>query len=406
MINVGIDAIDFYVPHYYLDLKDLAVARGIDPEKFCVDLGQQSMAIVPPGEDVVTLAANAAAKVLRQSKISVNDIAMLLFATESSFDCSKAAGMYLHRLLHLPQECRVVELKQACYGATAGLQLALPFLRQNPNKKVLLVASDIARYDLNSAAESSQGAGAVAMVLAASPRLLAIEQESGVCAKEVMDFWRPNYCDVALVDGWLSCDAYLKMLLEAWSSYVELSQRTFDDHQRFCYHTPVPKLVERAHRRLAKKNGYTVLNDAEFELQVGESFVYNRVIGNTYTASLYLGIISLLDNAAEDLQGKRIGLYSYGSGSVAEYFSAVVMLGYRACLQPSVGASGSVHQRQLELRQRLSYAEYEQFYNFKLPHDGSSFVVPQQYEVGEFKLAKIEKHQRIYAACERSHASY
>jgi len=402
MLTTGIDAINFYTSSYYLNLQTLAQARGVDPEKFCSDLGQKKMSITPPGEDVVTLAANAAVDVLQYCDI--NDIAVLLFATESGIDCSKAAGMYVHQLLQLPSSCRVVELKQACYSATAGLQLALPFLRQNPTKKILLIAADIARYALGGAAESSQGSGAVAMLLSVKPRLLVIEKESGIYTKEVMDFWRPHYSDVAIVDGRLSCDVYLRMLSEVWCAYKISSGRDFNDHQYFCYHTPVPKLVERAHRRLAKINGYQHLSDAEFSRQVGQSLWYSRQIGNTYAASLYLGVISLLEDAGDDfdvdivpipsgqdLGGKRLGLYSYGSGSVAEYFSAVVVDGYRTMLSPQR------HLDALEQRTELTYAEYENFYNFQLPQDGSILEIPQ-YETGRFRLAKVTQHQRIYEA--------
>jgi hydroxymethylglutaryl-CoA synthase len=63
----------------------------------------------------------------------------------------------------------------------------------NPTKKVLLIASDIAKYGLNTSGESSQGGGAVAMILSKNPRLVAIESGSGVYTEDVMDFWRPSY---------------------------------------------------------------------------------------------------------------------------------------------------------------------------------------------------------------------
>ena len=48
----------------------------------------------------------------------------------------------------------------------------------------------------------------------------------------------------------------------------------------------------------------------------------NRKIGNIYTGSLYLSLISLVFNRSEaDLQGKRAFMYSYGSGVSASSFS-------------------------------------------------------------------------------------
>ena len=87
MVKVGIDALSFYTPRYYLELATLATARGVDPHKFTVGLGQEAMSIAPPGEDVVTMAANAASHLLQNEDLS--QLAMVLFATESGIDQSK-----------------------------------------------------------------------------------------------------------------------------------------------------------------------------------------------------------------------------------------------------------------------------------------------------------------------------
>src|SRR3990167_3870943 len=250
MITTGIDRISFYTSPYYLDLTTLAKAQNLPAQELCESTGQSQMSVAPPDEDVVTLAANAAYSILND--IDKDQIEILLFATESGIDQSKAAGIYVHQLLGLSKHCRVVELKQACYGATAALQMAKSLLQQHPTKKILLIASDIARYELNTTAEASQGCGAVAMLLAANPRILALEEEAGFYVEDAMDFWRPNYRREAFVNGRLSCDLYLKALKESWQHYQQQSNRALQDHHYFCYHTPIPRLVENAHKRLAR----------------------------------------------------------------------------------------------------------------------------------------------------------
>jgi hydroxymethylglutaryl-CoA synthase len=145
-MKLGIDCISFYTPHYYLDLATLAAARGVDVDKYKVGLGQDKMAVTPPDEDIVTFAANAAYPLLKQ--VDVEQIDTVFLATESGIDQSKAAGIFVHHLLNLPKNCRVVEVKQACYSATAALQMALSYVARNPKRKVLIIASDIARYSL------------------------------------------------------------------------------------------------------------------------------------------------------------------------------------------------------------------------------------------------------------------
>lgn len=385
--KVGIDTLSFYTSRYVLDLAALAAERQIDPQKFRVGLGQHQMAVPPPGEDIVTMGANAAKRALEQ--VDKDQIEMLLFATESGIDQSKAAGIYIHDLLKLSNRCRVVELKQACYAGTLGLQLTMPFLRENPDKKVLLIASDVARYGLGAPGEPSQGCGAVAMVLGANPRLMAIEPEYGVVTENIMDFWRPNYRDAALVDGKYSSRMYLQILEKCWAQYAEKSKRSFSDHDYFCYHTPVSRLAEKAHCFLNKIAGNTATSEAALLEELAHSLEYSRQMGNCYTASLYLGLASLLDHAKEDLPGKRVGFYSYGSGCIGEFFSGVIQPNYQQVLD------SSHHALLMKARQPLSYAEYEAFYNFDFPTDGQSLEIPT-HQTGAFRLARINEHKRIY----------
>ncbi|MEM9242682.1 MAG: hydroxymethylglutaryl-CoA synthase [Pseudomonadota bacterium] len=386
MTTVGIDKIGFYTPHYVLSLSMLAAHRGVNPDKFLIGLGQHRMSVPAPDEDVVTMAANAAERLLRD--VDCDSIDTLLFATESGIDQSKSAGIYVHGLLNLPQRCRVVELKQACYSATQALQMACAMVQRRPDKNVLIIAADIARYGLCSSGEPSQGGGAVAMLISAQPRLLAIEPHYGLYTNDIMDFWRPNYRREALVEGKYSAKMYLQALKQSWQHYKENSGHGFNDFSGFLYHAPVPRLVEKAHKELARYESLP-LDDQQVAAQTADGLRYGREIGNTYTASLYIGLISLLENSADDLSHQRIGLYSYGSGCVAEYFSGVIQAGYQQYLDKSY------HQQLIEQRQALSIEDYEKFFTSQLPRDGSAFQLPQ-YNTGNYRLAGIENHKRLY----------
>jgi hydroxymethylglutaryl-CoA synthase len=386
MIPVGIDTLAIYTPRYKLDLNRLAKARGHDDRYYAAGLGQQAMAVPPPGEDIITMAANAAHQAL--VGIDKQSISMLLFATESGVDQSKAAGIYIHHLLQLNPACRVVELKQACYSATMGLQLALTYLQQYPHQKVLVIASDIARYGLGSTGESSQGAGAVAFLLSAHPRLMVMDPECGFATEHAMDFWRPNYLDEALVEGKYSSKLYLSMLETCWRRYTALSGRTLQDHAYCCYHTPVPRLVETAHHQLLKLNEIR-LSKEESAAAVADFLHYARLMGNSYTAALYVGFASLLDHCKTSLANQRIGFYSYGSGCVAEWFSGVVQPGYEVALHTAY------HQDLFSKRIALTIDEYEAFYTFRYPTDGGEYVIPH-YATGHYRLGRFQQHKRLY----------
>lgn len=383
---VGIESAAFYTSQYFIDLATLAKARGVPEDKYYIGLGQRQMAVFPPDEDIVTLAANAARTLLADN--DAEEIGMLLFATESGIDQSKSAGMYLHRLLNLPKNCRVLELKQACYSATGAILLSLDWLKAHPDKKVLVIAADIARYGLNTPGEPSQGGGAVALLLSTRSRLVAIEEGSGIYAEDAMDFWRPNYRDEALVDGKYSCDLYLKSLKEAWQDYQKNTQRHYEDHAYFLFHIPIPRMAEKGLQKLALANGKGRLADAELEKQLGDSLNYSRTVGNCYTASLYLGLLSLLEHR-EDLAGKRLGFYSYGSGAIGEFFSGIVLPDYQQYL------FAAKHKALLQNRTELDINEYERFYSFTHPKDGSQIELPKS-KTGLYRLKGFQSHQRIY----------
>jgi len=385
-MNIGIDRLSFYTSNYYVDLKTLAEARLVDPDKYYIGIGQEKMGIPPPDEDVVTLAASAAYPLMRDGEL--DDVELLLFATESGIDQSKAAGIYVHGLLEMSPRCRTVELKQACYSGTAGLQLAIGFVARNPGKKALVISSDIARYELGSPGEATQGCGAVAMLVSANPRLVAIEPESGFYTEDVMDFWRPNYRSEALVDGKYSTMVYIHALLESWKQYAELTDRTLTDFDRFCYHIPFTKMAEKAHQKLSRKLKVPIGKETIASLLEG-SLRYSRITGNCYAGSMYVGLTSLLDTDGEDLTGKRIGLYSYGSGCVGEFFSGVVQPGYREVLY------ADRHRNLLENRTELTYQQYEDIFNYGVPVDGGEYVFPQ-YKTGPFRFSGISQHKREY----------
>jgi len=385
-MNIGIDRISFNTSNYFVDLKTLAEARSVDSDKYYLGIGQEKIGIPPPDEDVVTLAASAAYPLKQDGEL--DDVELLLFATESGIDQSKAAGIYVHGLLEMNSRCRTVELKQACYSATAGLQLAIGFVARNPSRKALVIASDIARYELGSPGEATQGCGAVAMLVSADPRLVAIDPECGYYTEDVMDFWRPNYRSEALVDGKYSTMVYIHALIESWKQYAERSGRTLADFDRFCYHIPFTKMAEKAHQKLCRKFKVDVAKDT-LQALLDESLRYSRVIGNCYTGSTYVGLTSLLDTAKEDLAGKRIGLYSYGSGCVGEFFSGVVQPGYREFLYVDQ------HRNLLENRTELTYQQYEDIFNYGVPIDGGEYVFPQ-YKTGPFRFSGISQHKREY----------
>lgn len=379
-MNIGIDKIAFYIPEYYVDMNELAAARGVDANKFTKGLGQAKMAVVPVTQDTITMGANAAVKIVSEEDKSLID--MVILCTETGLDFSKAGAAVIHKMLGINPYARSIEFKQACYSATAGIQLGKDYVASHPGRKVLVVASDISRYGLKSAGEPTQGAGAVAMLISEEPKILKLDHDTTFFTDDINDFWRPIYSDYALVDGKYSNEEYQRLFTTTMSAHFERFNKTLDDYHAMTFHIPYSKMGLKALKLIADEESYVSLFK-NFQI----STYYNRLVGNVYTASLYLSIISLLVKG--DLEaGNAIGMFSYGSGAVGEFFAGIVQEGYKDHL--------IIQDDELNQRIRLSVKEYESMYMTRPNQEGTHQIFNTQNETSHFYLKEIKNHIRIY----------
>lgn len=368
--RVGIDAMAFSGAQCYLDMVDLATARGVDPAKFVVGIGQQQMSVATPCEDTVSMAALAGRQALQNFDIDPAEIGTLIIGTETGIDHSKPASVYVHELLGLPGNCRTFETKHACYGGTAALTSAADWISSGRarGRKALIIASDIARYGLGTPGEPTQGAGAVAMVISENPRLFELQMDCiGDFAGQVMDFWRPLYSKYAFADGHYSIQCYLDALSGAMDDALSVAadKSRFDpDNLAACfYHVPFVKMARKAHTRLVEcrlGRNLDLTNNSDKEL-FAESYgrlvapwlSTNAVVGNIYTGSLFLTMIDFISQANTELENREVSLFSYGSGCGASILLARVTEGamsYAQALDPS---------DDIAARQRLTVDDYE-----------------------------------------------
>ena len=383
-MSIGIDKIGFATSQYVLNMADLALARGVDPEKFSKGLMLDATSITPITEDIVTLASDAAADILTDDDKKAID--MVIVATESSIDQSKAAAVYVHSLLNIQPFARSFEMKEACYAATAGLNYAKLHVAAHPNSKVLVIASDIARYGVGSSGESTQGA--VAMLVSQNPRILELADDNVAQTRDVMDFWRPNYSSTPFVQGIYSNKQYLDSLKTTWVAYQERHQVDFADFAAFCLHLPYPKLALKGLNKIIPKD-LNPENKERLTSNFEASITYSRQIGNIYTGSLYLGLLSLLEQSQNLKTGDKIGFFSYGSGAVSEIFSGRLVEGYKDMLRSD----------RLDIfaqRHNLSVADYEQLFYEEAQLDDTGSTQFNTYQTGPFRLTEISEHQRIY----------
>ena len=395
--EVGIEALGIALPRRYLPLEELAAARGIEAAKYAIGLGAREMAVADPGEDSVALAATAAARLLAANEVDVASIGMLVVGTETGVDHSKPVASFVQGLLGLPRAMRTFDTQHACYGGTAALMAASDWIASGNarGKSALVICSDIARYGLHTAGEPTQGGAAIALLVSQRPALLALDQgTSGVFSTDVHDFWRPHGRREALVDGHYSIACYLDAVAGAYRAWRGSAQLSADALAAIVYHAPFCKMARKAHahvRRCEREYTSRPLDDeaalaASHAQQVAPSLELVSRIGNTYTASLYLGLASLLHERGGALAGQRIGMFSYGSGCSSEFFSGVV--GARAGeLIARAGIDALLRDRV-----RIDVPEYERIMG--LPRETALDAPP---DPALFRFAGVQSDRRTYA---------
>lgn len=447
---VGIDDLAIYIPKLYVDYKDFAKARGIDPQKLEYGIGIKKMALVDTNQDPACMAANACLKLMQKNHLHPEDIGRMYIATESGLDESKAMNSFVIGMLEQVygedsfEHAGGIECKFACVSGSYAIYDNANWIRadENNGKAPVVIVSDIAKYDIGSAGEYTQGAGAVAILVKENPRLLSFDQKvTSTIIKNEYDFYRPFGKETPLVNGNYSNLLYLIQVRKAFDSYKEKAIKTglitlkdgesITDHiDLFSVHLPYRKMGEKAlayllrhewrylprWKQVIRELGMeeplpkdprgtieSILADIEFmksdekfrrafmqtsfynevyERKMSSSLEASAIIGNLYTASMYMGFRSLLEfeyKKGVELEGKRVGFGSYGSGSSAMVFSGVIQPGYKEVVKRMN------LEEEIGIRTKLSMEEYERLHNGREMGLNDSILHNRQ----EFLLIKI-----------------
>jgi hydroxymethylglutaryl-CoA synthase len=420
-MTIGIDDMALYVPKLFLDIRALAEKREIPYDKLSRGLGLYKMAICDVHEDAATMAAEAIVELIERNNLDPRQIGRVYLGTESALDGAKPTATYAVQMAQKRLEkqwgadcfrhCDVLDMTFACIGAVDALQISLDWVAADQRNIGIVVASDIAKYELHSTGEYTQGAGAVAMLVKAQPRLLAVQRTFGVAMESVHDFYKPrreHYCETPIFDGQFSNQCYQNRMSEA---LIDFRKRATQDGvmqtgqfpalserwARMIFHLPysfhakrmfVEQFVEERKEKGAWEKDtakYKLLNPentpspdpktqekarSAFLKSVSESDLYKKFVaeklekaqrasqetGNLYTASIFLALMSTLEcDLAENtaLDKKRFGFIAYGSGSKAKVFEATVQKGWE-----NVVRHFKVFEKITE-RQPISYDQYE-----------------------------------------------
>jgi hydroxymethylglutaryl-CoA synthase len=396
-MKIGIDAIDYYVPPIALRIDELAKARDISPAKLEKGLGLHAMSLTDVNEDAASLAANALLRLIENNKIDPTTIGRIYLGTESAIDAAKPTSTYAVGAVEDKltdqfgercfKNCDVVDLTFACIGAIDALENCIDWVRANPSRKAIVLASDIAKYKLNSSGEYTQGAGAIATLISSNPNILEINDTIGIGMQHVGDFFKPRrtlsnidlqkfsngitvqeitesskekmelFSEEPVFDGHYSNECYQNRIKEALDHFNEQKKTDFlEDWNHLIFHLPYAYQGRRMMLDIwllwIKEKGLIKLLEEEvgpinsmvfkdWKKEVSKSTIYQKFIkekiadgekasmqiGNMYTGSIFMSLISLLVVSMEqqkELAGTNIGFLSYGSGSKSKILEGTI----------------------------------------------------------------------------------
>jgi|TARA_E500000178_G_scaffold322872_1_gene347969 hydroxymethylglutaryl-CoA synthase len=413
MKKVGIDALSYYVPSLYVDIKDLASSRDIAPEKLEAGLGLRKMTTPDYDEDSASIAANSLYRLIKDNNIDPRKVGRVYLGTESGVDASKPTSSYVVEIIEniLSEEfgercfknCDIVDLTFACAGAVDALENCCDWVKNGYNRQAIVIASDIAKYELYSTGEYTQGAGSVSMLICENPSIISFNGTWGVSTKGIGDFFKPRrvfkksnilieaakllgqdvseneaeiilesanskfwsdtndlieiYKEEPIFEGQFSNESYKERVHEAIENFNEQNQRDFlTDWENIIFHLPyafhgrrmiINKWLDWMSENNLSHKIYSEIgepiseDDKEWIRKVSKSSIYKSFIeekispgerasseiGNMYTASIFMSLISSLIEANinnKDFENKKIGFISYGSGSKAKIFEGTI----------------------------------------------------------------------------------
>ncbi|WBB80643.1 hypothetical protein O7606_04425 [Micromonospora sp. WMMD882] len=365
-MRVGIEKLNLYGGRAYLSIADLASARGnnlAELERRQM-VPYESRSIIPPYEDPVTLAVNAAERLLTDD--DREQIELVVVATESAVDFGKPISTWVQRHSRLPAHSRNFEVKHMCYGGTAALRVAASWVASGvrPGRKALVINSDLSRTrnhvqtEDDDLGELMAGGSAVAMLVSAEPTVFELELEkAGYWTNELSDALRPN-SRTEIITGQTSFYSYLDALEETYERYEQLvGEIDFDTYfRKNIYHAPFPGMTRVAHRTLLNRiGGYDkAAVEASWRERVAESTHFARRIGSAYGASTFICLLGMLHAGSGFTTGDRFSVFAYGSGCQAEFYSGLVGADAQAYVR---GLDLDAH---LDSRVRLGVEQYEQ----------------------------------------------
>ena len=333
-------------------------------------------------EDIYSFALTTVSSLLNKYSIDPKSIGRLEVGTETLLDKSKSVKSVLMQLFqeHGNTNIEGVDTVNACYGGTNALFNAINWVESSAwdGRDAIVCAGDIALYKKGNARPTG-GAGCVAMLIGPDAPLAFEPGKRGTYMQHAYDFYKPDLTsEYPVVDGHFSVTCYTEAVDACYNAYnareaslqkdgitngvheaSDNAKTPLDRFEHVLFHSPTCKLVAKSYARMlyndyraspenpafesvpqdlkdlsykqslsdkTVEKTFMTLSKKQFQARVQPSIQVPTMCGNMYCASVYGSLVSLLSNVpSEQLKGRRVGIFSYGSGLASSFFSMKVV---------------------------------------------------------------------------------
>lgn len=334
---------------------------------------------MPRPPDIYSFALTAVSNLLQKYEIDTNSIGRLEVGTETILDKSKSVKSVLMQLFGDNTNVEGVDTVNACYGGTNAFFNTVNWIESSAwdGRDGIVVAGDIALYAKGNARPTG-GAGCIALLVGPDAPIVVEPGLRGSYMQHAYDFYKPDLTsEYPYVDGHYSVNCYTKALDAAYRAYCQKEKKQqngvanghtngngvvdgpvktpLDRFDYLTFHAPTCKLVQKSYARLlyhdflanpdssafsevppevrdmdyeksltdkVVEKTFMALTKKRFQERVNPSIQVATMCGNMYCGSVWGGLASLISYIdSSTLQGKRIGLFSYGSGLAASFCS-------------------------------------------------------------------------------------
>ncbi len=307
----GIVGYGAYVPKMRIKVEEIAKVWGKDGARISKGLGVKEKAVGKLDEDSCTISVEAARNALQVAGIDARKIGAVYVGSESHPYAVKPTASIVADAITAGPEIMAADLEFACKAGTAGIQMCMGLVKSEMVEYGLAVGADTAQGRPGDALEFTAGSGGAAFIIG-SKKDEVIAEFNGTYSytSDTPDFWRRQHAEFPRHAGRFSGEpAYFRHVMNATEGMMKRMKTTPKDYDFAVFHQPNGKFPTRVSKMLG------------FGREKFEQGLITPHIGNTYSGSSMVGLVSVLDKTGE---GDRILVTSYGSGAGSDSFDLTV----------------------------------------------------------------------------------